>query len=60
MFHDLTKYPWVLQLMEYGNIDELNDGFQKGIIDRAIEADKRLYIEKNIPNPDNLNIMDFN
>ncbi|MBN3519314.1 pentapeptide repeat-containing protein [Algoriphagus lutimaris] len=42
MFKDLTVYPWCLDVIQYDSEESLIRGFQKGIIDRAIEAEKRI------------------
>jgi len=47
MFNDLwIKYKWMLPPLRYPNKDTLLEKFQKGIIDRAIEKEKELLIEK--------------
>ena len=52
MFADLKMYDWVLEIMEYQNENELMEGFQKGILDRAMEADKKIMDKKeSLDNP---------
>lgn len=45
--------------MEYGSKEELMEGFQKGILDRALAEDKRLYDEKNASIKENLDVSNF-
>jgi len=59
MFSDLQKYNWVLPTMSYGSEAALLKGFKKGIIDKALDADRRLYEEKQVPPPNIMNIEDF-
>ncbi|MCX6220834.1 MAG: pentapeptide repeat-containing protein [Bacteroidia bacterium] len=59
MFSDLQKYNWVLPTMSYGSETALLQGFKKGIIDKALDADRRLYEEKQVPPPNIMNIEDF-
>jgi uncharacterized protein YjbI with pentapeptide repeats len=42
MFADLTKYPWVLTLLEYQSPEGLMAVFKKAIIDRAFDKYKEL------------------
>jgi hypothetical protein len=42
MFADLTKYPWVLTLLEYQSSQGLIAAFKKAIIDRAFDKYKEL------------------
>lgn len=60
MFADLKgKYDWVLDVMQYGSEEELLEGFQKGIIDRALEEEKRLLRKKAQNQINVLSIKDF-
>jgi uncharacterized protein YjbI with pentapeptide repeats len=59
MFNDLTKYPWVLEPIEYDSEIELMEYFQKGIIDRALEEDERLFEIKTKNQKPPKNIKDF-
>ncbi len=46
MFRDLTIYPWCLDVIQYDTEDNLMLYFQKGIIDRALEIEKKLLDQK--------------
>jgi hypothetical protein len=60
MFADLQqKYNWVLPTMRYSSEAALLKGFKKGIIDKALEVDKRLFDEKQATPPDMVYIEDF-
>jgi uncharacterized protein YjbI with pentapeptide repeats len=58
MFRDLTIYPWSLDVIQYDSEDNLMKHFQKGIIDRAMETEKKLFEQKGSTNPLR-NISDF-
>jgi TRAP-type mannitol/chloroaromatic compound transport system substrate-binding protein len=45
--------------MTYNSEETLLKGFKKGILDRALKADKRLTDEKNAPQPEMKRIEDF-
>ena len=49
MFSDLAKYPWALEPMGYGSENELMEGFEQGIIGRAIEREKELMAVRQAP-----------
>lgn len=61
MFLDLrVKYSkWVLEPIEYGSLPELLKGFQKGIVDRALEVEKQLLFEKSRKKIDSMDMKDF-
>lgn len=60
MFFDLQrKYDWVLDLIEYGSVSDLEQGFQKGILNRALEAEKKLAEHDRKPSADNLSFDDY-
>ncbi|MBK9928824.1 MAG: hypothetical protein IPP04_02955 [Saprospiraceae bacterium] len=59
MFNDLTKYPWVLEPINYDSESDLMEFFQKGIIDRALEEDERLSEIKANDKKTLKNIKDF-
>ena|SRR5665647_1953648 len=59
MFSDLQKYNWVLPTMTYSSEAALLKGFKKGILDKALEADKRLSDEKKAPQQNMMEIEDF-
>lgn len=60
MFFDLQrKYHWVLDLAEYGSVSDLQEGFQKGILDRALEAEKKLAEHHRKSPADNLSFDDY-
>jgi hypothetical protein len=60
MLRDLQqKYNWVLPTMSYSSEESLMKGFRKGILDRALEADKRLFEEKQAPPPEITEIESF-
>lgn len=47
MFVDLqNKYPWVLDVLEYRDADELRSVIDRGIIQRAIQKDQELLLAK--------------
>ena len=49
MLRDLKKYPWILEPMGYDSENELMDGFEQGIIGRAIEREKELMANRKTP-----------
>lgn len=59
MFNDLSKYPWVLDPIQYDSEIELMENFKKGIIDRALEEDERLTEIKAKNKKPTKNIKDF-
>ena len=60
MFFDLQrKYDWVLDLVEYGSVSDLEQGFQKGILNRALEAEKKLAEQDRKSSGDNLSFDDY-
>ena len=60
MFDDLQqKYDWVLPTISYSSETALLKGFKKGILDRALEADKRLFNEKQAPKSKIVDIEDL-
>ncbi|MBK9730519.1 MAG: pentapeptide repeat-containing protein [Chitinophagaceae bacterium] len=60
LFYDLQpKYNWVLDIIEYDSETDLLEGFQKGILDRALSVEKRLLEERLTPKPDSLNFGDY-
>lgn len=60
MFFDLQrKYHWVLDLVEYGSVSDLEQGFQKGILNRALEAEKKLAEHDRKSSADNLSFDDY-
>lgn len=59
MFSDLQKYPWVLETMRYGSETELLEGFEQGILNRALVEDERLREEKQTPPLLILDIKDY-
>lgn len=60
MFFDLQrKYHWVLDLVEYGSVSDLEQGFQKGILNRALEAEKKLAEQDRKSSADNLSFDDY-
>jgi hypothetical protein len=59
MFSDLQKYPWVLDTMEYGSETELLEGFEQGILNRALAENESLMQEKQMPPREIVAIKDF-
>jgi uncharacterized protein YjbI with pentapeptide repeats len=52
MFIDLQKkYSWVLPTMRYSSEEGLLKGFKKNILEKALEADKKLFDAKQSPPP---------
>lgn len=58
MFRDLRKHHWVLEPLQYSDKSELLKGFEKAIVDRALELEKRLLAEK-AKDMDILDVRDF-
>lgn len=47
MFGDLNKYPWMQSILKYDSGEELMKSLKKGVIDRALEAEKDIQNKKN-------------
>ncbi len=55
MFQNLQRYPWVMELVDYKNLDQLLNGFQEIIINRANEHINKI---KEVP-LQSINIEDY-
>ncbi len=49
MYSDLQKYPWVLPTISYDSEAELLEGFELGILKRALDEDERLKAARQLP-----------
>ena len=58
MFNDLNKYPWMQSILKYESEEDLIKSLQKGVIVRALEAEKDIQNKKNSP-PNKLDAKDY-